>query len=195
MADTTLAAHISRITSPYLSVPFFILLAGLAYVQDLLELVLYGAVAVGFTVVIPLLYTLSLVRRGKVDDIHIYDRGARLRPLAVTTVSSIVGFLVLHLIGASEDLIGLAILLFLMAAVTLAATSVFKISGHVSAWAGGCTVVAILHGPYALPLFLVGIPIGWSRLALERHRPIEVVIGFVYGIASASVLALLIGVW
>jgi membrane-associated phospholipid phosphatase len=193
--DRTLAENISAVTTPYLTVPAFILLAGLAFVRDPLEITVYGIVAVGFTVVIPLGYAYHLTRRGKVDDIHIYDQRARLGPLALTGASSMAGFGILYLIEAPDGILRLAVLLFLMAGATLAATSLLKISGHVSSWTAGSTVVIILHGPYALPLLLGALPIGWSRLALARHRPVEVVVGFAYGVFAAAALCLAVGLW
>jgi membrane-associated phospholipid phosphatase len=186
---------LSTLTSPYLTVPFFILLAGLKFVDDPREIAAYGAIAVGFTVGVPLAYSYHLMRQGKVDGIHVFEQRARLGPLTLTTASSIFGCLLLYLIGAPDGIIQLAILLFLMAGATLAATSVLKVSGHVSAWTGGSTVVIVLHGPYLAPLLLMGLPIGWSRLQLQRHRPVEVVMGFLYGIVSAALLALAVGLW
>ncbi len=193
--DRTAAEHVSAVTTPYLTVPAFILLAGLAFVTDPLEIALYGAIAVGFTVGIPLAYARHLERQGKVDSIHIYDQKARLGPLALTGASSAVGLGALYLIDAPDGILRLAILLFLLAGATLAATSLLKISGHTSAWTAGSTVVIILHGLYVLPLLLGAIPIGWSRLELGRHRPVEVTVGFLYGIATAAVLSYLLGLW
>ena len=191
--DRSIAEHVSAVSTPYLTVPVFILLAGLAYVDDPVMIAVYGSIAVGCTVGIPLAYAHHLTQRGKVDDIHIYDQQARLGPLALTAVCSTVGFGVLYLIGAPDGIIRLAVLLFLLAGATLAATTVLKISGHVSAWTAGSAVIVILHGPCLAPLILGAVPIGWSRLALGRHRPIEVLVGFCYGVATAAILALLLG--
>jgi len=190
-----LAEGISAVTTPYLAVPAFILIAGLAFVTDPLEVATYGAIAVGFTVGIPMAYTQYLVREGRVDSVHIYDRRARLGPLALTGASSLAGFGILYLVDAPEGILRLAVLLFLMAGATFAATSLLKVSGHTSAWTAGSTVVVILHGPYAALLLLGALPIGWSRLELGRHRPVEVVVGLGYGIVSAALFSYLVGLW
>jgi membrane-associated phospholipid phosphatase len=191
--ERTLADHVSALTTPYMTVPLFILLAGLAFVEDPLEMALYGGIAVGFTVVIPLVYTHHLERKGIVDSVHIYDRRARLGPMALAGASSMAGFLLLYLIEAPDSIIRLAVLLFLLTVATLAATTVLKISGHVAAWSAGSTLVIILYGPHLAPLLLGALPIGWSRLKLERHRPVEVVVAFGYGIATATILSYLVG--
>jgi membrane-associated phospholipid phosphatase len=190
-----MAESISAMSTPYLTVPVFILLAGLVYVTEPTEIAIYGAIAVGFTVAIPLGYTHHLAGLGKVDDIHIYDHHARLGPLSLTVASSMVGLGLLHVIGAPDGIVRLAILLFLLAGATLAATTVLKISGHVSAWSAGSTVIMVLYGPYAAPVLLGAVPIGWSRLELGRHRPVEVVIGFLFGVASAALLSFTLALW
>jgi membrane-associated phospholipid phosphatase len=53
----------------------------------------------------------------------------------------------------------------------------------------------VLYGPYAAPVLLGAVPIGWSRLELGRHRPVEVVIGFLFGVASAALLSFTLALW
>ena len=189
------ATLISTLTSPYLTSPLFILLTGLHFVRDLGQIMLYGLVAVGFTIAIPLAYTEHLRRAGRVDSIHIFDQDARIGPLALTGASSMVGFAVLYAIGAPDNILRLGALLFLLAGAVLLATAVLKISGHVSAWSAGTTVVAVLWGPLAWAAILGVLPIAWSRLALGKHTRREVLAGFGYGIAAAAVLSLVVGLW
>ncbi len=191
----TIARAISFISSPYLTAPLFIMLAGYYYVQDPLEIVLYGSIAVGFTVLIPLLYTLHLRRTGRVDSIHIIDRRSRLGPLAITGGSSMLGLALLYAVGAPEEILHLAMLLFLLAATVLVATFFLKVSGHMAAWGAGTTIVVALYGSFLFPLFLFALPIAWSRLTLEKHTPFEVAAGFMYGIGTAAVITWLLGLW
>lgn len=189
------AGAISSLSSPYLTAPLFILLAGYHYVQDPLEIALYGSIAVGFTVLIPLLYTVHLHRTGRVDSVHIVDRHSRLGPLAITGASSVVGLALLYAVGAPEAILSLAVLLFLLAATVLVATFFLKVSGHMAAWGAGTTIVVALYGPVLVPLYLFALPIAWSRLTLKRHTPLEVAVGFVYGIGTAAMIAWLLDLW
>ncbi len=189
------ARAISSLSSPYLTAPLFILLAGYYYVQDPLEIALYGSITVGFTVLIPLLYTLHLCRTGRVDSVHIIDQRSRLGPLAITGASTAVGLALLYAVGAPQAILRLAVLLFLLAATVLMATYFLKVSGHMAAWGAGATIVVALYGPVLVPLFLVALPIAWSRLTLKRHTPLEVVAGFSYGIGTAAMIAWLLGLW
>ena len=189
------ATLISGLTTPYLTTPMFILLAGLQFVHDLGQVLLYGVVVVGFTIAVPLAYTEHLRRAGRVDSIHIFDQDARMGPLALTGASSVVGFSILYAIGAPEGVLRLGALLFLLAGAVLLATAMLKISGHVSAWSAGTTVVAVLWGPFALVAMLGVLPIAWSRLALGLHTRREVIAGFGYGVAMATVMSLAVGLW
>lgn len=193
--DDTLALRVSAISTPYMTTPIFILLAGLYYVHDPWDIIIYGAIVVGFTVVIPLSYAEHLRRRGKVESVHIYDQRARLGPLAITAACSMAALAALYAIDAPWGIIQLAVLLILLAGAVLAATYFFKVSGHVSSWTTGTTVLVLIYGPLAAVLYLVAVPIAWSRLRLERHTRAEVAVGFAYGIASAVVLSWAVGLW
>jgi len=74
-----------------------------------------------------------------------------------------------------------------------APTAVLKISGHVTAWTAGSVALASLWGPWALAALLGALPIAWSRLALARHTPLELVAGAAYGIAVSAALAWAMG--
>lgn len=191
----TTARYVSMVTTPYLTVPAFILLAGLGFVDRPVEVLLYGAIAVGFTVVVPLAYAEHLRRIGRVDSVHIFDRRARLAPLALTGASTMAGLTILWLIDAPEGIVRLALLLFLMAAATLAATAVLKVSGHVSSWSAGSTVLVVLYGAQLVPVVLMALPIAWARWRLRRHDLRELVAGALYGVVSAAALSWLVGLW
>jgi len=183
------------LTTPYLTTPFFILLAGLHYVRDPGEIILYGAIAVTFTVAIPLGYTEHLRRAGRVDSVHTVDQHARLGPLVLTGISSVIGFIILYLVGAPQDILRLGAMLFLLAGALVGATWLLKLSGHVAGWTAGTTVLVALYGPPFATLYIVALPIAWSRLELGKHTRTEVVVGFGYGLTIAAVFAYMVGLW
>jgi membrane-associated phospholipid phosphatase len=194
LLDDSLPAHVSALTTPYLTTPLFILLAGLYFVDDPAEILLYGSIAVGFTVVIPLSYAEHLRRAGTVESVHIFEQHARMAPLALTGASSVMGFAVLYLVGAPEGILRLGAILFMLAGALLAATWFLKVSGHVAGWTAGTTVLVVLYGPPMIFLYLVAVPIAWSRLRLEKHTWLEVIVGFAYGITIAGVFAVVVGI-
>jgi membrane-associated phospholipid phosphatase len=190
-----MARTVSDLTSPYLTSPLFILLAGVHFIEAWRDVLLYGGIAVGFTVVVPLAYAEHLRRAGRVDSVHIFDQRARLAPLALTGASSMVGLAVLYLVGAPLGILRLGGLLFLLAGTVLVATLFLKISGHASAWTAGTTVIVVLNGPVAAILMLGVLPIAWSRLALGKHTSTEVLAGSIYGVVTAALLSLAVGLW
>jgi membrane-associated phospholipid phosphatase len=184
---------VSAATTPYITVPVFILLCGARYVGGPRELLLYGGIVVGLSVLVPLGYTAHLVRKGVVEDMDVPGRFGRLGPLAAAALGSVVGLAALHVLGAPTGVLRLGMMLVALAAAVFAATAFLKISGHVTAWTAGCVTLASLWGPWALPSLLGALPIAWSRLALGRHTPLELVAGAAYGIAVSAVLAWAMG--
>jgi membrane-associated phospholipid phosphatase len=191
--DKDLPTIVSALTTPYLTTPLFILLAGLYYVKDPGDILLYGAIAVTFTVAVPLVYTELLRRTGRVESVHVFDQRARLGPLVLTGVSSVVGFLILYLVGAPGGILRLGAMLFLLAGALVGATWFLKLSGHVAGWTAGTTVLVALYGPPAALLYAVALPIAWSRLALGKHTGVEVVAGLLYGVAITAAFVWLVG--
>lgn len=188
-----IAQHISSLTTPYLTTPFFILIAGLHFVDTAYDILIYGTIAVGFTVAIPLAYAEHLRRADRVDSVHILDQHARLAPLALAGASSIMGLALLYLVGAPEGILRLGAMLFLLAGALLVATWFLKVSGHVAAWTAGTTVLVVLYGPQMAVLLMVAVPIAWSRLVLGKHTRMEVGVGLLYGIGIAAVFSWVVG--
>jgi membrane-associated phospholipid phosphatase len=56
-------------------------------------------------------------------------------------------------------------------------------------------VLVVLYGPVTSLLLIGAAPIALSRLALGRHEPLEVAVGFLYGLASMTALSWLVGLW
>ena len=187
------AMWVSAATTPYITVPVFILLCGARYVRGWDELLLYGGIVVGLAVVMPLAYTAHLVRTGAVEAMDVPGRFGRLRPLAAAAVGALLGLAALYALDAPSGIVRLGIMLVALAAAVFAATGVLKVSGHVTAWTAGNVVLAALWGPWALLALLGAIPVAWSRLALGRHTPFELVAGAVYGTAVAAALAWALG--
>jgi membrane-associated phospholipid phosphatase len=187
------ARAVSAVSSPYLTVPAFIVASGMRYVDGPLEGLLYGAVLVATTVLLPLGHVLALRRRGLVDSIHLRERRARLGPLATAMLGAALGLAALWCLGAPAEVLRLGCVLVALAAAVLAATSVLKVSGHVTAWAMGSVVLAVPYGWWAAPLLAAAGPIAWARHALGRHTPVELGAGLLYGACVAASLVLALG--
>lgn len=187
------ARALSGATSPYITVPSFIVLSGLRYVSDPLAGLLYGAVLILTTVLAPLAYVVRLKRQGVVESVHVRERAARLGPLAAAAAGAALGTLAIRALGAPSGVLRLAAMLVALAIAILAATVVLKVSGHTTAWSAGAVVLAVLYGWWALALLALVVPIAWARHALGCHTPLELAAGAVYGGLMAAALAWLAG--
>ena len=187
------ARALSGATSPYITVPSFIMLCGLRYVADPLTGLLYGAVLIITTVVAPLAYVVRLKRRGVVESVHVRERAARLGPLAAAAAGAALGTLAIWALGAPSGVLRLAAMLVALAIALLAATVLLKVSGHTAAWSSGAVVLAVLYGWWALAALALVVPIAWARHALGSHTPIELAAGSAYGGLTAAALAWLAG--
>jgi uncharacterized membrane protein len=123
------------------------------------------------------------VRSGSWTNVDASDRAER--PLLF--VVGIVALLVL--IGAvlvfrpGSVLIRGAVGVLIMLAVCAVATRWVKVSLHMAFGALATTTLLSLGSPVGWVLLVVMPALAWSRLALKRHRPAEVALGLLVGIA------------
>jgi hypothetical protein len=123
------------------------------------------------------------VRSGSWTNVDASDRAERPLLFAVGIVALVV------LLGAvlvfrpgSFLLRGVAGVL-IMLAVCAVATRWVKVSLHMAFGALATTTLLSLGSPAGWALLAVMPALGWSRLALKRHRPAEVAIGLLVGVA------------
>jgi hypothetical protein len=76
----------------------------------------------------------------------------------------------------------------LMLAVCAAATKWVKVSLHMTFGALATTTLLAVGSPAGWVLLVLMPILAWSRLALERHRSIDVVVGVLVGVAFGYVL-------
>ena len=67
-------------------------------------------------------------------------------------------------------------------------TLVWKISMHVVGTAGAVTVLTLLYGKKASPLFALVPLVGWSRHTLEHHSPAQIIAGAAVGAAAPLIV-------
>lgn len=123
------------------------------------------------------------VRRGSWTNVDASDRAER--PLLFTI--GIVALMVL--LGAvlvfwpGSFLIRGAVGVLLMLATCAVATRWVKVSLHMAFGALATTILLALGSSVGWVLLVLLPALAWSRLALKRHRPAEVAIGLLVGIA------------
>lgn len=132
-------------------------------------------------VVLPILYVLDLVRRGKVTDFHLPARQERAGPFLVALIAGIVGWILVLWIDSPHALKLVALVNVIQTAMLMLITTQWKISIHNTAITGLAILSIYLMGRVALPLILCIPLIGWSRVYLKRHSIEQVIGGTILG--------------
>lgn len=184
------AVAVSEVFAPAVLVSLFLVLVSTTS-APWPQSALFALVSVGFTTALPLGWVLALVRRGLLTDHHISRREQRAPVLAAAVVSIVVGILVLGLVGAPEAILVAVVSTIAGVVMVLAVNLWWKLSAH-SAVAVFVTIGGILvTGPAAVPLALVPAAVGWSRVHLRAHTPLQVLAGYGVGAVIGAFYALL----
>jgi membrane-associated phospholipid phosphatase len=78
----------------------------------------------------------------------------------------------------------------MMFAVCAAVTRWIKVSLHVAFAALAATTLLLIGSPAGWVLLPIVPALAWSRLALQRHRPVEVAVGAVIGVLAGVAIVL-----
>ena len=152
------------------------------------EALLWTLVAIFLGSLVPLLYILLQVRRGRLTDRHVRVREQRLRPLLVATMSLLALLAVLVIGGAPRELVALVSALVLGLVIGTLVTLFWKISGHVGVVAGAVVVLALDVGPALLGLAPLVLLVGWARVEVGDHTPAQALGGAGLGAVVAGVM-------
>lgn len=146
-----------------------------------------------FAPVVPLLYLLRQLRRGKVTDHHVRRREQRAGIILFTLACGVAALVVLLKLGAPSQIIGLICAGAAGLIVALAITRFWKISIHTGVMAGIVVVFLELFGWWMLLLVPLVALVGWARVAVDDHTPAQVTVGAVVGaVVSGITFALVI---
>jgi len=130
------------------------------------------------------------VRRGSWTNVDASNRAERplLFAVGIAALAVLVGAVLVFRPG-SFLLRGAAGVL-IMLAVCAVATRWVKVSLHMAFGALATTTLLSLGSPAGWVLLAVMPGLAWSRLALERHRPAEVALGLLVGIAFGCAITI-----
>lgn len=164
-----LAFALSAILSPYLVIPIGTI--GVVYsISERRTFVLWTALSIFFSTVVPALYVVVQVMRGKITDVHVMEREQRGGPFMVAIASSALGSLALWALDAPVQVWGIGLVLAVNGAILTAITAYWKISMHVSVLSA--TILAALMIVPGLHWLQVGwmVPaLIWARVTRKRH--------------------------
>jgi hypothetical protein len=144
--------------------------------------VFYWAIFFVFVVAaLPTLYTVWLLKTGKISAFFMPKREDRIRTIVAMVVTNTFAVVVMVLGKAPFILIAFGVVGVLQAALILLITMYWKISAHMIGIAGLSTFMAVAFGGWAT-LALLMIPlVAWARIHLDSHSITEVFGGLILG--------------
>jgi len=172
-----LAFFISVVLSPYISASVFIVIVTYAYSQNLTQFLPWMGTFFLFAVLIPAIYVLWLMEVGKISDVHISNQNERKTPFIVAGISSLMGVIILIALQAAQPVIVIGVAYAINALAVAMVTQFWKISIHTALFSSVCTVAIIIFGWQFAWLYLLLLPLAWSRVHRHRHTILQVVAG------------------
>ncbi len=187
--DEAIARWVSHIVSPHIVLVVITSAITLSFSQNPVRVLQWLVGVLSLVVIPPVLYLLWLVYTGFLVDIHMPNRKARLRPLAVSILWMLFCLGLIHYWQAPQ-----VVQLFVFAATVLTGilgliTLFWKISFHGAAITAAATATLMVGGLSTWPVMLLVPLVGWARIRLRRHTPRQVIYGSLMGALIAFVLA------
>lgn len=172
-----IAQWVSLAGSPFLLAALLLLIVSWHATHRVLPALGWSALAATFVTLGPLVILALAVSAGRVRNLDLDLRAERPWPMVIALVITVVGLVVLWVLGAPRLLLILLLATLLGGFVALLITLRWKISIHAGGAAGAATVMTLLYGVQALPLLIGVVLIGWSRVVLGKHTWLQVVAG------------------
>jgi len=181
----SVAFGLSALLSPYLVIPFGTIGIVATQPQSYTQLVKWSLLSILFSTVIPALYVVAQILRGKITDVHVMEREQRSGPFLVAVVSSFIGAVVLSQLRAPIQVWSIGVVLGVNGLVMLWISSKWKISIHVAVLSATVLVAIILIpdiNPWRLAWLVPALM--WARVTRGRHSIWQ-------GLAACAVACLL----
>lgn len=128
------------------------------------------------------------VRRGKWENADASNRAERPILYIVLGVALVALLVYLLLLRPQSFMVRGVLATFGMMAVCAAATRWVKVSLHMAFAAQAATGLALMRSPVGYVLLLALPAILWSRLTLQRHTPLEVMLGTIIGAGAGAAM-------
>lgn len=127
---------------------------------------------------IPMSYFMYAMRKGEISDIDITKREERYKILSVVFAKNVVSLGFVWYFG-NALLLQLTLAIFLAFTAVYAITFAWKISLHMTFNTAGLVLLNSVHNWEYIYLFVLLIPVYWSRHVLQKHTHAQLVAGFV----------------
>ncbi len=183
-----IAFGISAIFSPYVAAAIFIVLIVYKYSNNFGQFLPWMITFFLFALVLPGLYILWLLEARKITDIHMADPNERKTPLMLTAISSIVGSVILFYLHAARPIFMISIIYAVNSLMIGIVTQWWKISVHTAMFASIATIAVVIFGAQFWWLYLILLPLAWSRIYRKRHTVWQTI----FGASGATLITLLV---
>jgi membrane-associated phospholipid phosphatase len=179
--DEAIARWISHVISPHIVGIVLTLIIALHYSDNPLIVALWLAGLIPLIVIPPLGYIFWLVNSGKLEDIYMPQREARLRPLSVLMLWLLLCLGLIRYWEAPPIVAAFLLAGMVLVGILSLITLFWKISFHGATITAAATTTVMVAGYYAWPVMLLVPLVGWARIRLKRHTLQQVIYGSLLG--------------
>lgn len=172
-----LAFVISALFSPYITAFVFIAFISYHYSRNLSQFLPWMLTFSFFGILVPGFYVLWLLEARKIHDLHIFELKDRKIPFLVAGISSAIGAFLLFVLHAARPVIVIGVAYAVNVIGIALITLLWKVSIHTALFSAIATIAVILFGSHFWWLYLILIPLAWSRIHRRRHTIWQAVAG------------------
>lgn len=153
------------------------------YTDNLTQFAYWMLIAVSLLLIPGVVYSTTTWVKEKRFDIDITDREDRIVPLMLATLGALIGgYMVSNRLDSFNlQFVSNVLVAFLLAITVI--TFIWKISLHTSTLAAMVTMLVLFSGPKFGWVYLLLVPVIWSRLQLKQHSPAQLLVGAALGAA------------
>jgi membrane-associated phospholipid phosphatase len=159
---------------PIVATPTFLVLILLQKSENPILLFL---ITMTFGTIVPLIVVVGLTKHGTIPDIWASKRETRFVPFSGAIGSYLLGSLVLVALRSPALITAMMLCYGGNTVIMMLISLKWKISIHATGIAGPLTALVFALGIIAVPLLLLILPVGWARLTLKAHTPMQVIAG------------------
>ncbi len=153
------------------------------------EALKWALVYIVLVCVLPLIYIATMVKRGKITDIHLKVRQQRVRPFLISIVCAAAALVIFYGMQTPAVMPIFALFTLVQLLVMLFITLMWQISIHAVSISGMTVALGMLFGVLpALASAPLVVLVGAARVKLDRHTPAQVVAGTGVGMLIPLVL-------
>lgn len=166
----SVAFALSALLSPYLVTPVGTVAIVASVPVSSREWLIWTLLSILFSTIVPALYVLVQVWRGKITDVHVMEREQRSGPFLVAIFSAAIGAATLRQLGADVRVWGIGVVLATNGIVLLWISAYWKISLHVAVLSATILAAAIMIEGVSLWTLAWMVPaLIWARFMRGRH--------------------------